>query len=54
MTDEMVRAALLDLLAVIHGDGGHHTAEVGFLQSIADAKAVVLRSRGELHTRSTP
>ena len=26
-----------DLLAVIHGDGGHHTSEVGLAQSISDA-----------------
>ena len=28
---------ILDLLAVIHGDGGHHTGEVGLDQSIVDA-----------------
>lgn len=30
-------AAVLDLLAVIHRDGGHHTEAVGFAQSIQDA-----------------
>ena len=29
---------LLNLLALIHRDGGHHTAKVGLLQSILDAK----------------
>lgn len=28
---------LLNLLAVIHGDGGHHTDRVGLKQSVADA-----------------
>lgn len=28
---------LLDLLAIIHRDGGHHTAEVGLEQSVKDA-----------------
>lgn len=28
---------LRDLLAVIHGDGGHHTEEVGLEQSVIDA-----------------
>lgn len=26
------------LLAIIHGDGGHHTAKVGLEQSLEDAK----------------
>lgn len=30
-------AAALDLLAVLHRDGGHHTYEVGFIQSCKDA-----------------
>lgn len=29
--------SLLDLLAIIHRDGGHHTAEVGLDQSVKDA-----------------
>jgi hypothetical protein len=29
--------ALKNLLAVIHGDGGHHTEWVGILQSCKDA-----------------
>ena len=28
---------LSNLLAVIHGDGGHHEAEVGTEQAVADA-----------------
>lgn len=28
---------LRDLLATIHGDGGHHTEEVGLEQSVIDA-----------------
>ncbi len=35
-------AATKNLLAVIHGDGGHHTEAVGLSQSIADAQAVVV------------
>lgn len=34
------KAALLDLLAIIHGDGGHHTSEVGVEQSVEDAHQV--------------
>lgn len=30
---------LLDLLAIIHGDGGHHTDDVGVGQSVTDARA---------------
>lgn len=33
--DELAKAR--DVLAVIHCDGGHHTAEVGFVQSCEDA-----------------
>jgi hypothetical protein len=29
-----------DLLAVMHRDGGHHTAKVGFAQSCDDAREV--------------
>ena len=32
---------LEDLLAVIHRDGGHHTAKVGLEQSVQDARAKV-------------
>lgn len=32
-----------DLLAVIHRDGGHHTAEVGLEDSLIDAEAVVVK-----------
>lgn len=34
------RSAALDLLAVIHRDGGHHTEGVGFIKSCSDAIAV--------------
>ena len=34
-------AAICDLLAVIHRDGGQHTGEVGTVQSCKDAEAVV-------------
>lgn len=34
-----------DLLAIIHGDGGHHTADVGYPQSIDDAAERVCRER---------
>lgn len=37
MTAEM--DAALNLLAVIHRDGGHHTGDVGFTQSCDDARA---------------
>lgn len=36
MNDD-VRTATLNLLARIHRDGGHHTAEVDLLQSLKDA-----------------
>ncbi len=39
MTDsEKIQFELLNLLAVLHRDGGHHTDRVGLLQSIVDAK----------------
>lgn len=34
-----------ELLAVIHRDGGHHTAKVGIVQSIKDAEAHVVSLR---------
>lgn len=37
---ETDRTMLLNLLAVIHGDGGHHSDEVGVAQSVADAHQV--------------
>ena len=43
LTRERDEAA--NLLAVIHGDGGHHTASVGFARSCVDAEAVVLQDR---------
>ena len=33
----------MNLLAVIHRDGGHHTTKVGFKKSCTDAEDVVLR-----------
>jgi cell division septum initiation protein DivIVA len=36
-----------DLLAIIHGDGGHHREEVGTAQAIEDAIARVSRERAE-------
>lgn len=38
---------LLNLLATIHGDGGHYTAEHGLEESVATAVDVV----SDLHTR---
>ena len=40
ITSFSMTAAALDLLAVIHRDGGHHTNEVGFVQSCKDAEDV--------------
>jgi hypothetical protein len=34
-----------DLLAIIHGDGGHHTLAVGLEQSIADAAEEIYKMR---------
>lgn len=39
---------LRNLLAIIHGDGGHHTAAVGVAQSCRDAVAEFHRLREEL------
>lgn len=39
---------LLDLLAVIHCDGGHHTEAVGIEQSIKDALSAVYVLKGKL------
>lgn len=36
--DECIRAAK-NLLARIHRDGGHHTGDVGFIQSCKDANS---------------
>jgi hypothetical protein len=38
------------LLARIHGDGGHHTEEVGFVASVADADAKVVAMCAERDT----
>ena len=37
---EAVKSHLLNLLAVIHRDGGHHTDAMGIEQSVQDAKKV--------------
>lgn len=41
------RDALRDLLAVIHGDGGHHQVAVGTKQATADAMELVHRLKEE-------
>ena len=41
---------LLDLLAVIHCDGGHHTEAVGIEQSIKDAQVAVSELKNSLAT----
>ena len=40
--------SMLDLLAVIHCDGGHHTEAVGIEQSIKDALSAVCVLKGKL------
>jgi hypothetical protein len=40
---------LNDLLAVIHGDGGHYTNEVGLERSIVDAASKITAIRRLLH-----
>jgi hypothetical protein len=43
-----------EILAVIHGDGGHHTIKVGVAQSVSDAHATwaaVVRERDELRAQ---
>ena len=40
-------ALLLNLLAVIHRDGGHHTLQFGVLQSAKEAEAAICRERVE-------
>ena len=46
---QAARKYLLDLLAVVHGDGGHHTEAVGTRQSVVDAELAfyALRQRAE-------
>ena len=41
----------LNLLAVIHRDGGHYEAEHGFDQAVKDAQALVLAERAQLATK---
>lgn len=47
---------LRDLLAIIHRDGGHHTAEVGLIQSVEDAKKLIAseRAKGEGEAKQIP
>ena len=47
MDDKDVLVALGNLLAVIHGDGGHHQSAVGTVQACKDAESVVARFRLE-------
>lgn len=37
---------LMNLLALIHRDGGHHTMEVGIEQALVDAEQVLYKWRG--------
>lgn len=37
---EKAEAELRNLLAIIHRDGGHHTSDVGLVQSVEDAHKV--------------
>lgn len=43
-----------ELLAVIHMDGGHYTAEHGLEKSVADAQAMYCSMRAELAGRPRP
>ena len=38
--ERRAREEVESLLALIHGDGGHHTTEVGLEQSLRDAEAL--------------
>ena len=40
--------AVRNLLAVIHRDGGHHTARVGLGRSLKDAEKAVIEDRETL------
>ena len=45
---DALRKSVLDLLAVVHGDGGHHTGSVGLQQSFADAERSFYALRTEV------
>jgi len=45
-----VNSKLLNLLAIIHRDGGHYTFEVGLEQSVDLAEQVLWRWRGAYDT----
>jgi len=40
-----IRSPLINLLARVHRDGGHHTGKVGVLQACLDAEEVYLALR---------
>ena len=48
MINPVAGKLLHDLLAIIHRDGGHHTAEVGLCRSLKDAEAVITALRTDL------
>ena len=48
LEDEREIAAVANLLAVIHGDGGHYALAHGWGRAIIDAEAVVVSLRAEL------
>lgn len=47
MTPEEIERALLDLLAIIHRDGGHYTGRYGLRKSVRDAMRIVPELRVE-------
>lgn len=47
--NDFVMPGILNLLAVIHGDGGHHTDAVGLKQSLADAERIAVWRKAEQH-----
>lgn len=46
-TASYYRDLLLNLLAVVHRDGGHHTEAVGVEQSVKDAVEIFYKGRGD-------
>lgn len=46
---KQTKASILNLLAVIHRDGGHHTGAVGLKQSLADAERIAVWRKAEQH-----
>lgn len=43
----LTQRSLFDLLAIIHGDGGHHTHEVGVEHAVEDAKKIIYRMKDD-------